>query len=636
MSLKSKIMIGIPVKNSARYLDRLWKQVRHIDYPKNCIRCVFIYGESKDNTLKKLKKIARNKSIKVEVYEEPHERNIRLYGEKMGASIYKDFKDLLEEDYFLYLDSDVAKIPRNILKNFLQYNEDIVAPYVLIENRNQFYDTWVYRINNKRFSHIAPPGLGLDEPFEAHSVGTCFLVRKDVLEQLEPKNPYPDLQMTNFAFRLGYRVMVDPTTLVFHSDLTKDRIYHLPLPKEFGGYPSPGFVTVFDPVVTKSNKFRVPLDVNFSGNPVQLKYEHHAYIQGLWKYTLLDEWRVKGKRWSYNYMHFNTFWNSAVPGIVDFWFKHYPYPWYIEVEATTVCNLRCKMCEHTYWNEKPRHMSLDEFKYIIDQFKDLKEMGFTGIGESFLNPEYIHMIEYVKKHRTLFLEIFDSFFYLDEELCKELIKTGIDKVYCSFDAATKETYEKLRVGAKFDDVVENIKTFDRMKKKLGYKHYPKLCFHYIINRDNIHEAVQYLDFVKSLDVDVFFVQYSEILHDYPEIHGMKVEVPDSLIREINTRARELGLRVYMNVNVYPDKPCNQCILWSMPFIFVDGTVIPCCPQNEANRRDYQRKTSMGNIFEQSFKDIWYGKEYTKLRKLLYKGKFHPSCIDCPIFKEINP
>ncbi len=70
----------------------------------------------------------------------------------------------------------------------------------------------------------------------------------------------------------------------------------------------------------------------------------------------------------------------------------------------------------------------------------------------------------------------------------------------------------------------------------------------------------------------------------------------------------------------------------MPFIFVTGHVIPCCAENEANAREFQKKTSMGNVFKQSFREIWYGEKYRSLRKMLREGKVPPPCVNCPIYR----
>jgi radical SAM protein with 4Fe4S-binding SPASM domain len=77
---------------------------------------------------------------------------------------------------------------------------------------------------------------------------------------------------------------------------------------------------------------------------------------------------------------------------------------------------------------------------------------------------------------------------------------------------------------------------------------------------------------------------------------------------------------------------NMCSLWTMPFIFVDGTVTPCCSLNEQNDRPWQRKTSLGNIFEQDFRKIWYGPKYTAMLDALREGKRPENCSRCAVFE----
>jgi MoaA/NifB/PqqE/SkfB family radical SAM enzyme len=102
------------------------------------------------------------------------------------------------------------------------------------------------------------------------------------------------------------------------------------------------------------------------------------------------------------------------------------------------------MCEHTYWNEVGRDMTYDEFVYIIGQFPSLKWVGMTGIGTSFLNRDFLRMIEYVKS-RKIDVEIYDSFHLLTKDRAKELVRLKVDKIIASIDAATSATYEKIRI-----------------------------------------------------------------------------------------------------------------------------------------------------------------------------------------------
>lgn len=80
---------------------------------------------------------------------------------------------------------------------------------------------------------------------------------------------------------------------------------------------------------------------------------------------------------------------------------------------------------------------------------------------------------------------------------------------------------------------------------------------------------------------------------------------------------------------------NQCKELIMPFIFVDGDITPCCGQNEANARDWQHKTNLGNALKQPFRQIWYSPKYTRMRKMIRKNQCPPECALCPAYDKRN-
>lgn len=309
------------------------------------------------------------------------------------------------------------------------------------------------------------------------------------------------------------------------------------------------------------------------------------------------------------------------------------YPRFIEVEVSTYCNLRCKMCEHTYWHEKNQHMSFEQLKSIISQFPRLKWIGLTGIGESFLNPDFSKMVTYVKGE-NLYLELYDNFYLITEKFAKLLVETGVDRMIVSLDAASAETYQKIRYGSNFDRVVSNIKNLRKLKNKLGL-YYPEIIFHYIISKENIHEVLDYITLVKKImGKESTSILFTGVLHSFSQIKDMVVDVPDELVEKANQKCRELGIKVAWNRNVgAAQDPIIRCNEWTMPFIFVDGTVIPCCAGNEANKRKYQRDTGMGNIFQTSFPKIWNGAKYKTLRKMVHEGKTPAACKYCTIYKQ---
>ena len=122
--------------------------------------------------------------------------------------------------------------------------------------------------------------------------------------------------------------------------------------------------------------------------------EQQIVVAAYQRFKQIPTFAKKGLKWTYNWTHFNTFWMSKNPDIQELLFRKRMYPQYIEVETTTTCNLKCTICEHTYWDEPNRHMTLEQFKYIIAQFPDLKWMGMTGIGVAQRGPierRFIHL-----------------------------------------------------------------------------------------------------------------------------------------------------------------------------------------------------------------------------------------------------
>jgi MoaA/NifB/PqqE/SkfB family radical SAM enzyme len=310
--------------------------------------------------------------------------------------------------------------------------------------------------------------------------------------------------------------------------------------------------------------------------------------------------------------------------------KRFPYPTSIEIEASTKCNLRCIMCEHTYWHETPRDMSFEQIKSIVDQFPVLRWIAFTGIGEIFLNKDVIRAYEYLKKKWPgIHIELFDTFYFIDEERAKKILDIGLGTIFISIDAATRETYEKIRVGSDFDRVLGNIRRFIELKKERK-TYFPEIIFHYVINKLNLPETLTFIDFVKSLGGETIF--FTRLLHSFKEVEDLVVDVSPDLSRQVHEKAKEAGIYITWNADTCINKtPVSHCTAWITPFVYASGDVVPCCAMNEANIRDFQKLNSLGNVFQQSFKEIWEGQRFSNLRKEIQAGKIPLLCRDCPVF-----
>lgn len=341
----------------------------------------------------------------------------------------------------------------------------------------------------------------------------------------------------------------------------------------------------------------------------------------------------KGIRYTAKYVRFNLLFQC--PAIGHFVFnrlKLCKHPTRLEVEVTTRCNLKCVMCEHTYWTQNPIDMSFDDFKRLVDQFPKIDWMGLTGIGTAFLNKDYLRMMRYVKEKRNPYIEIYDSCHMLDERIARELVDIGLDRLFVSMDAATADTYNQIRVNASYDRVLDNIRGLVRARRE-ARKGYPEINFHYIVSNLNKHEMDDFVRLVHSLDLGrTVHIAFTLILHDFAEIKGLVPDLSDEEIDETTALAKTLGIRLTWNKNTRTLEPVGRCVEWTMPFIFADGSVIPCCAGNEANMRQWQCDNSLGNLFAQDFHEIWNGPAYDELRKRIWKNRMPGPCANCTIYR----
>lgn len=340
--------------------------------------------------------------------------------------------------------------------------------------------------------------------------------------------------------------------------------------------------------------------------------------------------KAKGVRGTYNYLFYYFLWTKKWAQKI--FLPIIKYPPFLEIEITTKCNLKCIMCEHTYWDEPSCDMTFQEFKYIIDQFPKTKWIGLTGIGESLLNKDFLKMLKYAKS-KSIYIELYDNFIFAAPKISKEFINIGVDRIIASVDAATKETYEKIRVGADFENTINNLENFIRLKKEMN-SHFPELDFHFIVSKLNVSEIPDYVNLIHSLQSDGSKIVFTKVLHWFDEIKNLYInQIPQEIVRDAEKRAKSFNLRIGWGSDTLKEKPpVKQCKEFIMPFIFVNGDVICCCATNEANRRDFQKETSFGNVFKEPFKDIWNSEKYRDFRKTIRMGSIPVQCKNCPIYK----
>ncbi len=284
------------------------------------------------------------------------------------------------------------------------------------------------------------------------------------------------------------------------------------------------------------------------------------------------------------------------------------FPLHLDIEATTACDLKCIMCPRTasvkagnFW--KIEMFDFDTYKRLIDDgvSNGLCSVKYNYMGEPLLNPRLVEMIEYAKQAGVIDVMFNTNATHLTEEMSYELIASGLDKLFFSFDSPYREKYNQIRVGADYDKVLANIRRFGEIRDEMeSVKPLTRVTM--VLMKRNKDEWDAFRELFEPI-VDV--VAYG----DYVDHIGQNKPEYSSLL----PKSRR-------------NKFCCA-LLWQRMFISPDGVATVCC-------LDSMRSLQVGNIFEQSVHDIWVGEKYQRLRDLHSSGRANeiPTCVDCPLMK----
>jgi len=266
-------------------------------------------------------------------------------------------------------------------------------------------------------------------------------------------------------------------------------------------------------------------------------------------------------------------------------------PHRVMVENTNICNADCVFCPHKKMKRKTGVMPMGLFKKIVDECANT-EIGYVtiyGFGEPLLDNKFVEKVKYAKEKGLSRVTTNTNAAFLTKDKAKVIIEAGLDEIYLSFDAATKETYRKIRPNLNFENVTKNILSLIEEKKSSQLKK-PLIYLSFVESEINRYEAGVYERKWRDL------------------VDGISFSIAHNWTGEVNFGCAEESF--------FRD-PCR--LLWTDMVVSWDGKVPLCC-------NDYENKIILGNAKEQSIAEIWGGEKLKKIREKHQKGEFKDIAI----------
>lgn len=282
--------------------------------------------------------------------------------------------------------------------------------------------------------------------------------------------------------------------------------------------------------------------------------------------------------------------------------RYQEVPFSLRIENTNVCNARCFTCPHSMMRRKQGFMANGLYRKIIDE---ALEMGVDFInlhnfGEPLLDKDFVWRVKYAKDRGISRVSSNTNGQAMDKKMAEELIKSGLDELFVSLDAASEKVYQKLRAGLNFKKVIENTKYLISLKK-IFKTNRPRVIVDFLESSINKNETS---DFIRYWQKDADGVCISKI-HDWS--------------------AKKEGLTNfnYKNYASFSQTPCR--LPFTEMLVNWDGSVSLCC-------QDVEGEVIVGDVNENSLKNIWRGEKLRKIRKkhfLLDTGDL-PLCGNCKL------
>lgn len=271
----------------------------------------------------------------------------------------------------------------------------------------------------------------------------------------------------------------------------------------------------------------------------------------------------------------------------------------ISTELTNNCNLKCPECSSGSGQMKRQRgfMDIDLFKRIIEELKPyLYNINLYFQGEPMLHPLFF---SFVDNCRGIHSTVSTNGHFLSPDNSEKIVSSGLSCLIVSIDGADQESYSAYRINGNLETVLEGLR---RVSIEMArHKSSMKLEIQLLVSRINEHQISQVRSLAKRVGADLT-LKSMQIINEKNTGLWLPADRKYRRYEMINSK--------FVIKNRMPDR-CAR--LWFNPVITWDGKVIPCC-------FDRDDEHIMGDLSQETFREIWNGPRYRVFRKAILKDR----------------
>jgi radical SAM protein with 4Fe4S-binding SPASM domain len=278
------------------------------------------------------------------------------------------------------------------------------------------------------------------------------------------------------------------------------------------------------------------------------------------------------------------------------------FPLTVTMELVNRCNLDCVMCYTVNHSEKKATLGLPNIKQVLAEC-NAHEMPALVIGlgsEPLIFKGATDVLKAAVDADVMDIFLGTNGVLMNERISGFLVENQISRVEISLDAATPETYKKVRGKNELEKIEANIHKLLEIKRRHN-SDLPivRLCF--CVQDLNQHEHQAFLDKWQGV---VDYVDFQRLLD-----HGD--------VDELREKGTIEGAEDLVPRSSHCAYPFNSLHVWA------NGDITPCCT--------FFAKSPaliMGNTAADTLEDVWRGEKLKALRGELLSGDLNPICRVC--------
>lgn len=186
--------------------------------------------------------------------------------------------------------------------------------------------------------------------------------------------------------------------------------------------------------------------------------------------------------------------------------QEHPFPPQLVIENTSACNQRCLHCSHKEMKRLRRPMTRSLWNRIVEEVAQESpntEVWPTFYGEALiLGHELWDRLDYAAQVgcQNLVLNS-NGGLLLRKDHIGRILKSPLKRFILSLDGYSKEVYEKIRVGGRWEEVYAGVEELLRRKEHSG-QIYPVITCQFSLMEENWHEVEPFRDHWQSRGAEV--------------------------------------------------------------------------------------------------------------------------------------